>query len=94
MARAIWNGTVLAESQETFELEGNTYFPEDSLHHEYFQESQRHTACPWKGLASYYDITVDGEQNSAAAWTYPDPSDAAARIANHVAFWKGVEVEP
>jgi len=93
MARAIWNGTVLADSEETIEPEGKTYFPQDSLHRQYFRESQNHTTCPWKGVASYYDIIVEGETNRDGAWPYSDPSEAAAHIEDYVAFWRGVKVE-
>lgn len=93
MARATWNGVVLAESDEVIELEGNLYFPQESIHSEYFRESDKHTTCAWKGVASYYDIIVDGERNAAAAWTYPDPSEAASQIQGYIAFWRGVEVD-
>jgi len=92
MPKAMWNGTVLAESDDTVIVEGNHYFPPASLRKEHFQESTKHTTCPWKGEASYYSIVVDGAENSDAAWTYPTPKDAAAEIKDHVAFWKGVEV--
>lgn len=92
MAQAVWNGVVLAESDATIVVEGNHYFPPDSINREYFVESSRHTSCPWKGVASYYDIEVDGACNRAAAWYYPTPSAAAADIRNHVAFWGGVRV--
>ena len=93
MARATWNGAVLAESDRFEEVEGNVYFPPDAINREYFRESPTHTVCPWKGTASYYSVTVDGETNADAAWYYPDPKDAAANIRGHVAFWKGVRVE-
>lgn len=94
MARAIWNDQVLAES-ETFEtVEGNVYFPPESINREFFRESDQKTTCPWKGVASYYDVVVDGQVNGGAAWYYPAPSEAASHIKNHVAFWKGVRVEP
>lgn len=93
MAKAVWNGAILAESDQVITLEGNLYFPADSLHHEYFADSPKHTTCPWKGVASYFDITVDGEVNRAAAWTYPEPSRAAAQIEDYVAFWRGVQVD-
>ena len=93
MARATWKGTVIAES-DTFEMvEGNVYFPADSIKREHFRDSATHTVCPWKGTASYYDVVVDGQTNAGAAWYYPEPKDAAANIRGHVAFWKGVEVE-
>jgi uncharacterized protein (DUF427 family) len=93
MARATWNGAVLAESDRFEEVEGNVYFPPDAIRREYFRESPTHTVCPWKGIASYYSVTVEGETNADAAWYYPEPKDAAANIRDHVAFWKGVRVE-
>ena len=92
MAKAVWNDTVLAESDETIVVEGNHYFPPDSIKHEYFRESNKHTTCPWKGVASYYDVEVNGKTNRDAAWYYPTPSDAAKKIKNYVAFWRGVRV--
>ncbi|MCU0514669.1 MAG: DUF427 domain-containing protein [Anaerolineae bacterium] len=93
MAKAIWNGAVLAESS-TFEVvEGNIYFPADSVKREYFVDSSTHTTCPWKGLASYYTVVVNGQENKDAAWYYPEPKPAAKNITGHVAFWKGVTVE-
>lgn len=92
MKKAIWNGVVIAESDQTVVVEGNHYFPPNSINKEYFKESSQHTTCPWKGLASYYDIEVNGEKNSGAAWYYPNPSSAAANIKDQIAFWKGVEV--
>ena len=91
--KATWHGTTLAESDETVVVEGNHYFPVNSIRREYFSESDRHTICPWKGEASYYDITVNGEVNKDAAWYYPEPRQGAANIKNRVAFWKGVVVE-
>ncbi len=93
MAKAIWNGVVLAESDKTEVVEGNQYFPSDSVKREYFKETSTHSTCPWKGLASYYSIEVDGKENKDAAWYYPAPKDAAKQIKDHVAFWKGVEVQ-
>jgi uncharacterized protein (DUF427 family) len=93
MARAVWNGAVLAESDRTVQVEGNAYFPTESLNMEHFTESSTTSRCPWKGLAHYYDVVVDGETNSDAAWYYPQPSDAAQEIRDHVAFWNGVKVE-
>ncbi len=90
--KAIWNGAVLAESDDTVVVEGNHYFPPESIQRQYFVESDSHTRCPWKGLASYYTIEVEGQRNADAAWHYPDPSSAAAEIKDHVAFWKGVKV--
>lgn len=93
MPKAIWNGVVLAESPTTEIVEGNHYFPGDSLKREYFKESSTHTTCPWKGVATYYDIDVNGQLNKDAAWTYPTPKDAAKQIAGYVAFGRGVSVE-
>ncbi|HZB31877.1 MAG TPA: DUF427 domain-containing protein [Streptosporangiaceae bacterium] len=93
MARAVWNGAVLAESDKTVQVEGNDYFPPDSLNMEYFAESATTSTCAWKGVARYYDVVVDGKTNDDAAWYYPEPSDAARQIRDHVAFWNGVEVE-
>ncbi len=93
MAKAMWNGVVLAESDNTEVVEGNQYFPADSVKREYFKETDTHTTCPWKGLASYYTIEVNGKENKDAAWYYPAPKDAAKQIKDHVAFWKGVEVQ-
>ncbi len=90
--RAIWNGAVLAESDRTLEVEGNAYFPPESLNREHLRPSEKHTTCGWKGEASYYDVVVNGEENPDAAWYYPDPKEAAAQIRDHVAFWRGVEV--
>lgn len=91
--RAIWNGAILAESDETIEVEGNQYFPPDSVNREYLVDGDHHTVCPWKGEASYYDVQVDGETNRDAAWYYPEPTEAAAKIGGYIAFWKGVRVE-
>ena len=93
MAKALWNGSVLAESNETIMVEGNHYFPVTALKCEYFQPSTLHTSCPWKGLANYYTVEVNGKTNPNAAWYYPTPKDAAKSIAGYVAFWKGIEVE-
>jgi len=93
MAKAIWNGTVLAESDNVQIVEGNVYFPPDSIKREHFKESDTRSTCPWKGLASYFHIEVKGEVNEDAAWYYPEPKDAAKHIKDHVAFWKGVKVE-
>lgn len=90
--KAIWKDAVLAESDDTVVVEGNHYFPADSINRAYFQPSDTHTTCPWKGEASYYDVVVDGQVNSDAAWYYPEPKEAAANIKDHVAFWKGVKV--
>lgn len=90
--RAIWNGVVLAESERTLVVESNHYFPPESLRREYLSESRRRSVCPWKGIASYYTIEVDGSRNEGAAWTYPKPTPLARRIKDHVAFCQGVEV--
>ncbi|MFP4345679.1 MAG: DUF427 domain-containing protein [Anaerolineales bacterium] len=90
--KAVWNGKVLAESDETVVIEGNHYFPPESVNRAYLRESDHHTRCPWKGLASYYDVVVEGKVNENAAWYYPEPSEAAQEIKEHVAFWRGVEV--
>ncbi|MBC7923554.1 MAG: DUF427 domain-containing protein [Ferruginibacter sp.] len=91
--KAIWNGQVLAESDNTVVVEGNHYFPKQAINREFFQASTAHTTCPWKGLASYYTVQVDGKTNPDAAWFYPEPKEAAKQIKDHVAFWKGVKVE-
>ncbi|MEO1051579.1 MAG: DUF427 domain-containing protein [Bacteroidota bacterium] len=90
--KAIWNGQVIAESSDTVVVEGNHYFPKDSIKQEFFKDSGTNTVCPWKGEAAYYSLVVDGQENSDAAWYYPEPSDLAMQIKDHVAFWKGVEV--
>ncbi len=94
MARATWNGVLLAESDATVVVEGNHYFPADALKHEHFKASEHRSHCPWKGDASYYNLEVAGQVNENAAWTYPDPKAAANELKDHVAFWKGVQVEP
>jgi len=91
--KAIWNGTVLAESDETIVVEGNQYFPHHAIRKEFFKPSESHTVCGWKGTASYYDVVVGGQVNKDAAWYYPLTKDAAKNIENYVAFWKGVKVE-
>jgi uncharacterized protein (DUF427 family) len=90
--KALWNGHTLAESEDTVVVEGNHYFPENTLNKEFFEGSGTNSFCPWKGTASYYSLNVDGSSNKDAAWYYPTPSDLAKGIKNHVAFWKGVEV--
>lgn len=92
MPKATWNGTVIAESDATVVIEGNHYFPSESIRKEYFQPSATHTVCGWKGTASYYTLAVEGKMNPDAAWYYPTPKDAAKEIAGYVAFWKGVSV--
>ncbi|WP_045802255.1 DUF427 domain-containing protein [Flagellimonas lutaonensis] len=91
--KAIWNDKILAESNKTVLVENNHYFPPESIQKEYFKPSNTHTTCPWKGEASYYTLQVDREENRDAAWYYPEPSEAAKKIKDHVAFWKGVTVE-
>ncbi|MDH3225647.1 MAG: DUF427 domain-containing protein [Thermoleophilia bacterium] len=93
MTRAVWNGEVIAESDNTVMVEGNRYFPPDSVKSELLVDSPTSSVCPWKGTASYYDIVVEGETNAGAAWYYPDPKPEAAEIKDHVAFWNGVKVE-
>lgn len=90
--KAIWNGAVIAESDDIVVIEGNPYFPPSSLKDEHIQPSDRRSTCPWKGNASYYDVVVDGEVNAGAAWVYPEPKPAASEIKGRMAFWKGVEV--
>lgn len=90
--KAIWNDQVIAQSDKTKIVEGNHYFPLNSIRDEYFKSSDTHTKCPWKGEASYYTLEVDGKENKDAAWYYPQPFDAARHIKDYVAFWKGVEV--
>ena len=91
--KATWKGAVLAESDDTVVVEGNHYFPPDSISREHFRESETHTVCPWKGTAGYYDVVVGGDVNRDAAWYYPQPKDAARQIKDRVAFWRGVRVE-
>ena len=93
MPKAMWNGAVIAESDRCVVVEGNQYFPANSVKREYLRDSTTHTVCSWKGTASYYDVVVDGATNKDAAWYYPDPKDAAAQIRDHVAFWRGVIIE-
>jgi len=93
MAKAIWNGEVIAESDRTVMVEGNHYFPPEAIKPGYLVESSAHTVCPWKGTASYYDVVVNGQSNRGAAWYYPSPKAAAADIKDHVAFWRGVRVD-
>lgn len=91
--KAIWNGVVIAESDATVSLEGNQYFPIESVRAEYLTPSRTQTHCPWKGDASYYSLDAGGKTNSDAAWYYPEPSAEAQQIKGYVAFWKGVQVE-
>ena len=90
--KAVWKNKVIAESDDTVGVEGNHYFPADSINKEFFTDSDTRSTCHWKGEASYYNVVVDGETNEDAAWYYPEPSEAASNIKNYVAFWKGVEV--
>jgi len=90
--KAIWNGKVIAESDNTVVVENNHYFPTDSIRTEFFSDSTHQSTCPWKGLASYKTLRVDGETNENAVWYYPEPKDAAKEIKDHFAFWKGVKV--
>ncbi|TMB57040.1 MAG: DUF427 domain-containing protein [Chloroflexi bacterium] len=93
MARATWNGAVIAESDRFEIVEGNVYFPPDTVKREYLQPSDTHTECWWKGTASYYSLSVDGKENLDAAWYYPDASEKAKNVEGYVAFWRGVTVE-
>ncbi|ABF46040.1 DUF427 domain-containing protein [Deinococcus geothermalis] len=92
--KALWNGQVIAQSDDTVVVEGNHYFPRESVRAEYLRPSDTHTVCPWKGTASYYTLVVDGQENRDAAWFYPEPKEAARQIAGRVAFWRGVQVIP
>ena len=93
MPKAIWKGTTLAESDHTVVVENNHYFPPTAINKQYFKDSETHTTCPWKGLANYYNIEVNGEVNKDAAWYYPSAKEKAKNIEGYVAFWKGVKVE-
>ena len=93
MVKAIWKGKVIAESDKCEMVEGNYYFPPDSVKKEFLKESEKRSTCPWKGEAYYYDVEVSGEVNEDAAWYYPKPKDAAQNIKDYVAFWNGVKVE-
>ncbi|BAY86633.1 hypothetical protein NIES267_61440 [Calothrix parasitica NIES-267] len=93
MSKAIWNGTVIAESDKTVVVEGNNYFPPDSVKKEYLKESSKNSFCPWKGSANYYNIEVNGEVNQDAAWYYPQAKEKAKHFENYVAFWRGVKIE-
>ena len=90
--KAVWNGEVIAESDETVVVEGNHYFPADSVRSDLLTASDHTTVCPWKGQASYYDLDVNDRKNASAAWYYPDPKPAAAEIEGRIAFWRGVEI--
>jgi len=91
--KALWKNRVLAKSDKTIVVEGNHYFPPDSVERKYFEPSDDHTTCPWKGVASYYDVVVEGDRNKNAAWYYPEPKEKARNIKDYVAFWNGVEVK-
>ena len=93
LARATWNGTVIAESRDYKMVEGNVYFPLEAVSSEYLRPSDSHTVCPWKGLASYHDVVVAGKVNHDGAWVYEDPSSAAQHIKGYIAFWHGIKVE-
>ena len=93
MVKAVWKGKIIAESNRTEMVEGNHYFPPDSINKGLLRKSSHHTICPWKGKASYYDAVVDNETNENAAWYYPEPKEAAKNIKGYVAFWNGVEIE-
>jgi uncharacterized protein (DUF427 family) len=90
--KAIWNNQVIAESNDTIVIENNHYFPKGSVNAQYLKPSDKHSTCPWKGLASYYTLDVDNQENKDAAWYYPEPKDAAKQIKDYVAFWKGVKI--
>ena len=92
--RAVWKGAVIAESDQTVVVEGNHYFPSDSVDRSRLRDSSSHTTCAWKGLASYYDVVVGDDVNPEAAWYYPDPKPAASQVRDRIAFWRGVKVEP
>ena len=92
--KAIWNGAVIAESDDTVVVEGNHYFPREAIDPKYFADSDNRSVCHWKGTASYFHVDVDGQRNPNAAWYYPEPSAAAAEIRDRVAFWRGVDVVP
>lgn len=93
MPKAVWNGAILAESDDTVVVEGNHYFPASAIDRTFFNDSDAQTVCHWKGVASYYDVTVEGETNARAAFYYADPYEAASDIKDYVAFWRGVRVE-
>ena len=93
MPKAIWNNAILADSDDIVKLEGNYYFPPDSINQNYLHKTDQTSICPWKGIATYYDIEVDGQMNAGAAWSYENPSPEARQIAGHIAFWRGVKIE-
>ncbi len=92
--KAIWNNETIAESNDTIVVENNHYFPPSTVNEQFLKVSDKHTTCPWKGLASYYSLKVNGDENKDAAWFYPNPSKAAENIKGYVAFWKGVQIQP
>lgn len=92
MVQAVWNGTVIADSDDTVVVDGNHYFPRESVRQDVLRPSDKQTRCFWKGLASYHTVEVDGQTNADAAWYYPEPKKAAAQIAGRIAFWRGVQV--
>lgn len=92
--KAIWNGKTIADSADTVVVEGNHYFPDSAVDRALLRPSETHTTCPWKGIASYYDVVVDGQVNRDAAWYYPTPKEAARQILGRIAFWRGVEIRP
>jgi uncharacterized protein (DUF427 family) len=92
--RAVWNGVTIAQSDDVIKVEGNAYFPRESVNDKYLRESETNSVCPWKGTASYYSLVVNGQQNADAAWYYPEPKDAAQTIKGRVAFWRGVQILP
>ncbi|MBW3591736.1 MAG: DUF427 domain-containing protein [Actinobacteria bacterium] len=94
MPKAIWNDTVVAESDDTVVVEGNQYFPKDAVQEEFLQPTDHHTYCGWKGTANYYDVVVDGEVADKGAWYYPKPMEGAEQVADRIAFWRGVKVSP
>ena len=93
MVKAVWKYKVIAETDNYEIVEGNYYFPPESVNKEFLMESDMHTSCPWKGLASYYNLVIEGEVNKNAAWYYPNPKPEANKIKNYIAFWKGVEIK-
>lgn len=93
MPKAIWNGQIIAESEDHEIVDNNVYFPPDAVRREFLRDSQKHTVCGWKGTASYYDIVVGGQVNADAAWYYPEAKDAAKNIEGYISFWRGVTVE-
>ena len=92
MVKAVWNGNVIAESDQTIVVEGNHYFPPETVERSFLVESETNSVCPWKGLANYYHIKIGEQVNRDASWYYPEPKEAAKKIKNYVAFWRGVEI--